>query len=336
MSEAIRRAVRYAELVRRGPKESNGRSLRYVLPGAMAGVAYAVLNTSLDYLHGRGFVARAFVALHNVVDDVIPVIVGALLGMAVHYVRLRAQVAREDGARLQELRARVKHVERDHAVWVVSAAALHELKNPLHSIGLLVDELDQTGPDDPEGYRALCARMRSQMDRALVPLEALRALARARRGHREVDSVVEVAERVVLDLAQVIGESGVDLRIEGSAAPRVRADPSFVRIILENLIGNSLDGLRQGTSRRERGRICVRLEDGDDQMAIIVSDDGPGLAPAAERALFHPLETAKDGGLGLGLSISRALARAMNGDLTHVTLPGWSTTFKLTLPIDAP
>jgi len=111
----------------------------------------------------------------------------------------------------------------------------------------------------------------------------------------------------------------------------VRAEASFVRIILENLIGNSLETLRQ---REGGGHIRVRLAHAAGQLALDVSDDGPGLASGAERLLFRPLETAKDGGLGLGLAISRALARAMNGDLACAEEPGWATTFRLTLPLE--
>jgi signal transduction histidine kinase len=310
-------------------REHGLRSLRYVICGTVAGGTYAVLNTSMDYFHSQGVVARAFVALHNVVDDVIPVVVGALLGVAVHYLRLRSRVASEAAARAEQLRERVAHVERDQAVWVVAAATLHELKNPLHAIGLLVDELEETPPTDASAVGDLRARLRAQVERALVPLDALRALAGARRRGGSAAPVADVVELVVRDLSTMTRESGVELRLEGDASRSVQAEATFVRIILENLIGNSLETLR---GRREGGTICVRLESAASGIALSVSDDGPGIAPAADRALFRPLETAKDGGLGLGLAIGRALARAMNGELARADVPGWSTTFLLTLP----
>ena len=315
--------------VRFPARERGVRSLSWVFLGTLAGIGYAVLNTSMDYLHGRGVAARAFVALHDVVDDVIPVVVGALLGMLVHYWRLRSRVASEEEARAQELRSRVEHVERDQAVWIVAAATLHELKNPLHAIGLLVDELDATPPADAEALADLRGRLRAQMDRALVPLDALRALAGTKRKGGSAAPVADVAELVVHDLSAVTRESGVELRLEGVASHKVRAEATFVRIILENLIGNSLEALR---GKGPGGHIRVRLDESAEQLSLTVSDDGSGIAPGADRSLFRPLETAKDGGLGLGLSIARALARAMNGDVALAEVPGWSTTFRLTLP----
>ena len=68
--------------MKRRAVDSDLLSLRHVFVGAAAGLAYAVLNNAMDYWHNQGVVARAFVALHDVVDDVIPVVVGALLGVA--------------------------------------------------------------------------------------------------------------------------------------------------------------------------------------------------------------------------------------------------------------
>ncbi|CAN5809087.1 hypothetical protein BH11MYX4_BH11MYX4_70230 [soil metagenome] len=301
----------------------------FVVVGTLGGILYAVLNTSMDYLHGRGVVARAFIALHNIVDDVIPVAVGALLGLAIHYWRLRSRVAREEADRAEELRSRVRHVERDQAVWVVAAANLHELKNPLHAIGLLVDELELTPATDGAALADLRGRLRAQMERALVPLASLRELARGRRQRGTAAPVVDTAAHVVRDLAVVSRESGVELSLVGDASRAVLAEPSFVRIILENLIGNSIETLRE----RSGGHIRVSFDQEDDRLALSVSDDGPGIAPAADRTLFDALETGKDGGLGLGLAIARALARAMNGDLVRAEVAGWSTTFRLTLPV---
>ena len=320
---------RYTSGVTLAKPDRGFRSLRYVLLGTLGGAAYAVLNTSMDYLHGRGVVARIFVALHDIVDDVVPVLVGALLGVAIHYWRLRTRIAAEERTRADELRTRVRHVERDQAVWVVAAATLHELKNPLHAIGLLLDELEATPATDAPAVEHLRTRLRAQMQRALVPLDALRGLARGRTRSGATAPVVDTTEIVVRDLSTVTREAGVELSLDGSAPRSIVAEPSFVRIILENLIGNSIETLRD----RAGGHIRVSLAEVDNQLALTVSDDGPGIPAAAARTLFDALETGKEGGLGLGLAIARALARAMNGDLVRADVRGWSTTFRLVLPV---
>src|SRR5262249_20147545 len=74
---------------------------------------------------------------HTLVDRTFPVLVGGLLGVSAHYLRLRKQLtaAEEAAARAEALRVRLQRVERDQAVWVLVATVLHELNNPLHALG---------------------------------------------------------------------------------------------------------------------------------------------------------------------------------------------------------
>lgn len=276
--------------------------------------------------------ASTFVALHNVVDDVIPLVVGALLGGALHYLRVRSRLALEEKDRADALKTRLQHVERHQAVWVVAAATLHELKNPLHSMGLLVDELEAAAEDEPDRVHDLTRRVRTQFDRALVPLDALRSLARSQRHGGRPESISDVTSQVLRELEPVLRERGVSIVVVDTAPPDARAESAYFRIILENLLGNSLECLR-GESREERGHIRVAVEPQGETVCVSVSDDGPGLPAEAREALFRPLETSKEGGLGLGLPIARALARAMDGDLVLSSTEGWSTTFRLTLPV---
>ena len=98
--------------------------------------------------------------------------------------------------------------------------------------------------------------------------------------------------------------------------------------ILLNLIGNALNYSPQGSSVR------ISLERSGDAARVIVADEGPGLTPAQQAVVFEKFERlgrSGDGGSGLGLYISRKLARAMNGDLTVDSAPGEGARFILTL-----
>src|SRR5262249_57208148 len=114
---------------------------------------------------------------HQAIDHVFPIIVGMLLGVGWHYLRLRAKLAaaEEAASRGEALRERLQKVERDQAVWVLAAAVLHELNNPLHALCLLLDELAADGVDDGERAR-LVGRARAQAERALGRLAMLRAM----------------------------------------------------------------------------------------------------------------------------------------------------------------
>ena len=126
----------------------------------------------------------------------------------------------------------------------------------------------------------------------------------------------------------------VALHADGAAAASpvlARGDPALLEQILLNLIKNAIEALPPG------GR--VRLTPGSEQgMAfIVVADDGPGLSPEVQAYLFNPFTTTKGpGGTGLGLVVSRRLARALGGELAYVPSER-GTAWRVTLPLaDAP
>src|ERR1700690_4162587 len=149
----------------------------YVIAGALAGTAYVALDVLSEARIRSGTLTGTFARAHALTDHVFPVLVGALLGVCAHYLRLRARLsAAEDAAgRAEALRTRLQKVERDQAVWVLAAAVLHELNNPLHALVLLLDELAVSQGE--EGRRAdLVERARAQADRALFHLKLLRSM----------------------------------------------------------------------------------------------------------------------------------------------------------------
>ena len=316
------------------PRHGKGTLVAYVSVGLALGLAYAFANTSIDALAREGQLPTTLSALHALVDRVIPVVAGGLLGVALHYGRLRLELARAEARRADEVTTRLLKVERDQAVWVVVASTLHEVKNPLHSLGLLLDELGATAtPGDVTA--ATLARAGAQMERIKESLASLRALAEGARPAIGAVSLEQIVGDLARDVSPIAERDGIVLEVD--SAPRVRAsgDPNFVRIILENLVGNSLDVLR---ARGGAGRVGITVTQGDGEALVRIRDDGPGIDVAVGESLFEPLATTNARGLGLGLSIARALARAMRGEVVYEKKDAgsaWSTTFLLRLPEEA-
>jgi two-component system sensor kinase FixL len=302
----------------------------YVAIGALAGAAVVVFDILSESRIGSGTLTGWLAGAHGVVDHTFPILAGALLGVSAHYLTLRKQLAsaQQAAARADALRTRLQKVERDQAVWVLAAAVLHELNNPLHALGLLLDELDAGAPMDEARRSELLSRARVQADRALSHLRALRSMRSL--GEPELQRVAldRVASAVADDVGPLAAEDGLEVRLECAQPVQASADPGYVRTILENLVDNSMHSLRDGGGA---GRITIRVATEDGRAVVRVSDDGPALEPTVRDSLFEPLRTTKTQGLGLGLPIARALARSMRGDLSLDE--GASKVFRLELPL---
>jgi signal transduction histidine kinase len=305
----------------------DARLVAYVATGALLGAAYVAFDMLSESRLVHGTLTGVLANVHAVVDRASPVIVGAMLGMFVHYLFLRRELMAAEAAapRAEALRVRLLKVERDQAIWVLVAAVLHELNNPLHALGLLLDEHATENNEVLRG--ALLDRVRVHADRARQHLAVLRTL----RGSAEPDLARVGLEHVVRTLAEDVealaAEDGISVRVECDVAIDASADATYVRTILENLIDNSLCALRTGGGRK----ITIRLGAENDRAVVWVVDDGPPIGDEAQKHLFEPLRSTKTQGLGLGLPIARALARAMRGDVSLDAANG--KAFRLELPL---
>ena len=98
--------------------------------------------------------------------------------------------------------------------------------------------------------------------------------------------------------------------------------------ILVNLLGNAV------RHSPDKGTVAVIAERDADRVSITVADEGPGIADADQERIFEKYERIGDtpGGIGLGLAISRRLARSMGGDISLSSEPGQGARFRLQLP----
>jgi signal transduction histidine kinase len=214
----------------------------------------------------------------------------------------------------------------------------HELRTPLTAVCLHADLLGE--PDLAEGRRRAHAEVvRAEGARLAAMVDDLLDFAALERGSRrlEIEPVdLRAAVAHAVDPFRVLAErEGVDLRVEAASDEATAlADPHALARVLANLVGNAW---KHGRPSRDGapGRIRLEVSGGRGGARVTVKDDGPGI-PASERArLFERFQrgaaAAKTRGVGLGLALSRDLARAMGGNLVVVEDPE-ATVFRLTLP----
>jgi signal transduction histidine kinase len=123
-------------------------------------------------------------------------------------------------------------------------------------------------------------------------------------------------------------ERSIQFELVGTTDPLpANGEPRGVVQILVNLLGNAV------RHSPEHGTIAVIGERRDDMVAVTIADEGPGIAAADHERIFERYERVGDapGGIGLGLAISRRLARSMGGDIQLQSAPGEGARFTLVL-----
>jgi signal transduction histidine kinase len=260
---------------------------------------------------------------------------GCRAALAVDNARLHAEALKawEDAA---AARADAEAANRAKSEFL--AVMSHELRTPLNAITGYVDlmELGLHGPVTPEQQAALTRIQRSQ--RHLMGLiNGVLNYSKLEAGavHYEVQDVVldEVLATCEALIAPQVSARRLGMSIDGcDPALKVRADSEKLQQIVLNLLSNAVKFTEPG------GRVTLACTPKIDGVAITVSDTGHGIAADQLERIFEPFVQVDarlvrtHEGVGLGLAISRDLARGLGGDLTVVSTPGKGSTFTLRLP----
>jgi len=213
----------------------------------------------------------------------------------------------------------------------------HELRTPLNAVGGYVDLLDLglRGPVT-EQQRSDFARIRRAQRYLLSLINDLLNFTRLDAGRVDLRTTDVELTPLFEDLDALVGAQlrakGIEYVRTAVDAPVVRADSERVRQILVNVLSNALKFTAAG------GRVTLSCEDGP-LVRIHVGDTGRGIPADRLESVFEPfvqidrhLTHDSQQGVGLGLAISRELARAMGGDLHATSTAGVGSVFTLTLP----
>ena len=234
-----------------------------------------------------------------------------------------------DEAERATLRARERERER-----FVSMVA-HELRTPLAGLGGYLDLLAGGAVDDPEIGREFVERGRGIVERMASLVGDLLELSRIEAGSLgleiEACSLAEICERAISPLAPLAAGRGI--RLVTDLPPRIRTarvDRRRVEQIVANLVANACKFSPEGGLVELGARV-----DGPVAL-IIVRDEGPGIERGDLERVFRPFARLEGHervpGTGLGLPISRDLARAMGGDVAVASVPASGSAFVVGLP----
>lgn len=217
----------------------------------------------------------------------------------------------------------------------------HEIRTPLGIIlgfsELLIDP--QTSVDEKKKAISTIRRNGDQLSKIIDEILDLSKVEAGKMDVEKSDVMVGDLLRGIKDFMILpASEKGLDLRfsIEGEVPSKIRSNATRIQQILVNLIGNAIKFSPQGFVSMTASHKTAK---GKAWLSLRVLDSGPGLSASQSEILFQPFTqvdtsmTRKHGGTGLGLAVSRRLARALGGDIVINPRPiGEGCEFEVTIP----
>ena len=238
------------------------------------------------------------------------------------------------GQRLEEQAA---EAERLAYVGTLASGLAHEIRNPLNSLNLNMQMLEEELGHDGLGRTPSGGRLLDITRGELARLERLVTdfLSYARPRALEVAEIpaVGLLEEVRELLQREAGDRRVALEVEdrtGDAALRV--DPAQIRQLLLNLAQNALAAVEETADPR----VLLAAERRGASLELLVEDNGRGIAPEDLARIFDIFYSTRKGGTGLGLAIVERIARNHGGEVTVESEPGRGTRVRVVLPAGAP
>jgi signal transduction histidine kinase len=231
----------------------------------------------------------------------------------------------QDCADLRTMEERLVQSERLATIGRFASQIAHEIRNPLSSISLNVELLEDEVKESNEEARGLIRSVLKELDRLNDIVSEYLQFSRfpkphLKRGH---------ADSVVRDFVENFKPpANVKFELElMPSSPEVWLDHGLLRQVIENLARNGVEAIEgEGTLRIETD-VVERF------FIIRVKDTGHGIAPEIQAKLFEPFFTTKAHGTGLGLATSQQIIFEHNGHLVVESQAGKGSTFSILLPL---
>jgi signal transduction histidine kinase len=211
----------------------------------------------------------------------------------------------------------------------------HDLRTPLTRLRGLA-EMALAGKPDSDRYREALATCVEEADRVLVMLNALMDISEAESGtlalQREPVRLADVVGRAADLYRDVADAKGLSLSVEADSSAIVQGD----RVRLEQVAANLIDNAVKYTPPGGQVTVAVRRNGTGDRAVVEVRDTGPGIEAAELPRIWERLyrgDTSRaERGLGLGLSLVKAIVEAHGGTVAAASEPGHGATFSVSLP----
>ena len=242
------------------------------------------------------------------------------------------QRAAENEAR--EHREQLAHVDRLNMLGEMASGIAHEINQPLTAISLFVQAGERLVENkNYEKLPEICSKLIQHAHRASAVIERMQNMARRHESAKEVISCEDLIRDVVrlAESEASIRDMSIKVDIQ-PGLPGVSVDSVQIQQVALNLLRNGMEAMQSVGCRNGNTIGLTALQRDDGRIEISVIDKGSGVPDDAVDKLFAPFSTTKKSGMGMGLSISRAIVTAHGGRLDFRNNDDGGATFFFTLP----
>ncbi len=218
--------------------------------------------------------------------------------------------------------------ERLAAIGKMAAHVTHEIRNPLSSIGLNVELLDEEIASSNADAKSLLAAISREVGRLEQLSEEYLRVARLPSPRMEAEDVAALVRDVVSFTKKEMERAQCTVNVEvAEKAPPALFDEAQLRQALLNLLRNAREAMPSG------GAIDVAVRAEGMSVVVTVDDRGSGISDEVRARIFDPFFSTKGEGTGLGLAITRQIVEAHGGSISCAPRDGGGTSFRIALPI---
>jgi two-component system sensor kinase FixL len=248
----------------------------------------------------------------------------------------RSSLAGRREAEVREREVELAHLSRVTILGGLSGSLVHELNQPLTAIlsnAQAAQGMIAKGIATREEIQEILSDIIADDKRAGEVIRKMRGLLTNGEVQSEALDLVETVYEVLRLLHSDILSHGVTVSTEFQAdLPPVRADRVQIVQVLLNLVTNGCDALEKRSSEERRLLLSAARQDAD-LVRLSVADNGCGIAESDLNRFFEPFVTTKAKGMGLGLTVCRAIVVAHGGRIWAANNAGGGSTFSFTLPV---
>jgi PAS domain S-box-containing protein len=245
--------------------------------------------------------------------------------------RMGALVTLRDLDSIESINTQLQVSERLAAVGRITAGVAHEVKNPLNSMRLWLENLKECLPPDTDGGAQQAVHvLDTEIDRLDAVVKRFLDFSRPMEVRLEPTQLSKLLKEV-LEIAQPqMQKSKVEVaQLLPIGVPDVFVDRALLKQAVLNLVLNAVEAMPNG------GQLQLTLNRRGDMAEIIVGDTGKGIPLENRQKIFQLFFTTRPGGSGIGLASTFRIVQLHNGSIDFTSEVGRGTTFRIELPLAA-